>query len=58
MTRLEPHYCEADDMTFITECEYVDDRMVSQEVVGFYHGTPNETNVGLYSRRYKAEYEM
>lgn len=39
----EAHYAKTADMTFIVMTEWgEDDELIAEEIVGFYHGEPNE----------------
>ncbi len=56
--KVEPIYSEKDDMTFIMQNTYEDGCLSSKELLGWYHGEPNENNDREYVGKFKAEYEI
>ena len=56
--KVEPIYSEKDDMTFIMRNTYEDGCLSSKELLGWYHGEPNENNDREYVGKFKAEYEI
>lgn len=56
--KIEPIYSEKDDMTFIMRNTYEDGYLSSKELLGWYHGEPNEDNDREYVGKFKAEYEI
>lgn len=48
---------ENDDLTFIMEDTYIDDKCYSTECVGFYFGAPDEELTKQYYGKLKAEFE-
>lgn len=58
-TTIETEYCETSNRTFLIETVKNDDGLVSEEVIGFYSGVPNEEDTAFYSvhRSLKATYD-
>lgn len=56
--KIEPIYSEKDDMTFIMRNTYENDCLSSKELLGWYHGEPNENSNRKYVGKFKAEYEI
>ena len=56
---IETEYCSSSDRTFIIEMTKNGDDLVSEEVIGFYSGIPNEEDTAYYSehRNLKATYD-
>lgn len=44
------------DMTFLVEQIRVNDNLIQEEVIGWYHGEPNDENTKLYSTKYRGKY--
>lgn len=47
----EDAYAPANDITFILETKAIDGEVLTQEVVGFYYGEPNEVDTQYYGSR-------
>lgn len=56
--KIEPIYSEKDDMTFIMRNTYENGCISSKELLGWYHGEPNENSNSEYVGKFKAEYEI
>lgn len=50
--RVIENYCQDTDTTFLTKAKYLKGELQSIEVVGFYHGEPNESDTIEYSSRH------
>lgn len=52
-------YAPSDDMTFILEKTYdMNDDCVSTEVIGFYHGEPNDEDTEVFKGSFVAVYDI
>lgn len=54
--KIEVAYSPSHDITFILEECYMNEKIVSTELVGFYYGKPDEKNTIAYYGKIKAEY--
>lgn len=52
------NYSSEADRTFIIERTYINNKLSSEEVVGFYSGEPNEEDTKLFTHKTKAIYEL
>lgn len=56
-TTIRTPYFESEDKTLIFEYIYMDDKLLSCELKGFYYGEPNEEDTKIYYGKLKAEFE-
>lgn len=57
MYSIEEMYAEKNDMTFIVLEEYnEEDKLISETVIGFYHGEPKDEITKSFLYSLKAEY--
>lgn len=53
---IEPIYSEENDMTFIMRSGFIGGYRKSRELLGWYHGEPNDSMNTEYIGKFKAEY--
>lgn len=54
--KVDVAYSPSHDITFILEECYMNEKIVSTEIVGFYYGEPDEKNTIAYYGKIKAQY--
>lgn len=56
--KISTNYSFVADRTFIIEETYTNGELLSEEVIGFYSGEPNEEDTKLFAHKTKATYEL
>lgn len=54
--KIEEHYCNETDHTFIMKATYEGEDLVAEQVIGFYWGEPDADATAEYANSLTAEY--